>query len=221
MWKKCKLIILATKNKATIVVNPSTGKIQHNDIFHTAQYYIDAGFKVFDLYILSDDEIKAGDWIYSVRGFIGKFGEFENSYKNECKKIIATTDKSIVLNVHGTGSVVTPEFLPEPSQSFIDKYITEYNKGNVITGVLIEYETNLEWVYSHSGNRIQEESTPFLKVSKDNTITIKKVKDSWTKDEVIKYLKDICQDAISEPEIFITGICFDKDKFNKWIESNL
>ena len=30
--------------------------------FHTAQYYIDAGFKVFDFYILSDDEIKEGDW---------------------------------------------------------------------------------------------------------------------------------------------------------------
>jgi hypothetical protein len=27
------------------------------------------------------------------------------------------------------------EFLPQPSQSFIEKFVEEYNKGNVITEV--------------------------------------------------------------------------------------
>jgi len=49
-----------------------------------------------NIYITSDEEIKVGDWVYSIRGFIGKFGEFENSYINECKKIILTTDQDLI-----------------------------------------------------------------------------------------------------------------------------
>ena len=48
------------------------------------------------IYITSDEEIKVGDFVYSKRGFIGKFGEFENSYFDECKKIILTTDQSLI-----------------------------------------------------------------------------------------------------------------------------
>ena len=48
------------------------------------------------IYITDDSEIKMGDWVYSVRGFVGKFGFFENSYQNECKKIILTTDQDLI-----------------------------------------------------------------------------------------------------------------------------
>ena len=92
------------------------------------------------------------------------------------------------------------------------KYIEEYNKGNVITDVLVEYQTKLEWTYSHSGNRIQEESNPFLKINhKDNTITIKKVKDNYSREEVenliYSAMKDRCYTTVAE--------------WKKWIEENL
>ena len=48
------------------------------------------------IYITSDKELKMGDWVYSVRHFVGKFGFFENSYQNECKKIILTTDQNLI-----------------------------------------------------------------------------------------------------------------------------
>jgi len=41
-----------------------------------------------ELIIISNEEIKAGDLCYSVRGIIGRFATFENCYINECKKII-------------------------------------------------------------------------------------------------------------------------------------
>ena len=65
-------------------------------------------------------------------------------------------------------------FLPKPSQSFIEKYIEKYNKGEQITDVLVEY-----WAHT--------EEHPQLKINpKDNTITIKPVKDSWNREEVVQ-----------------------------------
>jgi len=138
------------------------------------------------LYILSDDEIKEGDWLYYItphgKILIKKvirllYPEGEKSIKlgepatrmvikgtkkelfsqdmifpsrrlggtdyasdiieseiiiKECntwKKIISTTDESLII------------FLPQPSQSFIEHYITEYNKkGNLIRKVMVEVE---------------------------------------------------------------------------------
>ena len=42
------------------------------------------------------------------------------------REVLATTDDSLRL--------------PQPSQQFIQKYIEEYNRGNIITDVLVEYE---------------------------------------------------------------------------------
>jgi len=51
-----------------------------------------------------------------------------------------------------------------------------------------------------------------LKVNpKDNTITIKKLKDSWNKDEVIELIYKYCKE--------ITQCISEKDE--KWIEENL
>ena len=48
------------------------------------------------IYITNDEEIKLGDWVYSIRGFVAKFPNFENSYIKECKKIILTTDQDLI-----------------------------------------------------------------------------------------------------------------------------
>lgn len=64
------------------------------------------------------------------------------------KKIIATTDESLYFKDTNKnpkqymGSYISMslgENLPQPSQQFIQKYIGEYNKGNIITDVLVEY----------------------------------------------------------------------------------
>lgn len=59
----------------------------------------DLGWVPVQLHEISETPFNLGDWVYSARGFVGKFGEFENSYVNECKKIIRTTDVSLELPV--------------------------------------------------------------------------------------------------------------------------
>ena len=170
-----------------------------------------------NLYFLSDEEIKEGDWFifgynlendyeggkdYKITNndviqcleikdnkyIIHKEG---NTEIENCKKIIATTDVSLGL--------------PQPSQQFIQKYIEEYNKGNVITDVLVEYE----YLLNDMG------VIPYwcLKINpKDNTITIRKVKDSWNKEEIIKLIKSFANNyQYASNDI----------GYNKWIEENL
>ena len=99
------------------------------------------------------------------------------------------------------------ENLPQPSQQFIQKYIEEYNKGNVITDVLVEYDYLLD----------DRAVLPYwnLKVNtKDNTITIKKVKDSWNRDEVKLELRTMHINLYGADK-------FALEQVDKWIEENL
>ena len=89
-------------------------------------------------------------FIYKLR-YGQKEGELQiNSFKYEdVKKIIATTDTSLYREESCTGYTETrsrtfysKKPLPKPSKQFIEKYIEEYNKGEIITNVLVEYE---EW----------------------------------------------------------------------------
>lgn len=179
-------------------------------------------FKHQHLYIISDDKIKLFDWVYNNKENIVEqitsktqliFVLEENKENQTFKKIIATTDSSLWRPSHKYASDVI--LLPQPSQQFIEKFIEEYNRGNVITDVLIEYEliSNEEYF----GNTVNpDDDVPYfdekLKINpKDNTITIKKVKDSWNREEVENLIyaamKDRCYTTVSE--------------WRKWIEENL
>jgi hypothetical protein len=75
--------------------------------------------------------------------------------------------------------------LPSPSPQFIDKYIEEYNKGKPI------------WL---------------PKTDKNNYITIRKVKDSWARDEVEELIDRLNDD-------FSLNIY--PENIKKWLEENL
>lgn len=214
--------MLPTNEKAGLVLNPSTNKIQHIDFERSSKYYTDASFICNHLYILSDDEIKEGDWCIE-SGFNRIFQIEKESltkdYIKNCKKIIATTDTSLCTQVFRKDGTPTSNYsfvLPQPSQSFIEKYVAEYNKGNMITDVLVEYEAIGNWRHAAF---VHTQDIP--KVSKNNTITIKKMKDSWTREEVLKLTKTTALVAFVHPEVFAEGVIFDDNKFNKWIEENL
>ena len=135
------------------------------------------------------------------------------------REVLATTDTSLIA-LYGSdeeGYRKMRDGLPQPSKQFIEKYIEEYNKGNVITDILIEYEliSNEEYF----GNTVNPDNdVPYfdekLKINpKDNTITIKKIKDSYSREEVIELLKDIASDANRDSDFSFNT--------NKWIEENL
>lgn len=255
MLKKCKIVMLPTNEK---VINTKEYQLLLSaSLFWTSKIEIERYtegwfflnnssapnsctitipnvelFKHQHLYIISDDEIKEGDWFINdlnqikkctsrdTEGYIDFEGGF-NTKPSSCKKIIATTDSSLWRPSHKYASDVI--LLPQPSQQFIEKFIEEYNRGNVITDVLIEYEliSNEEYF----GNTVNPDyDVPYfdekLKINpKDNTITIKKVKDSWSREEVIEFgnkVKEYCKNGWKSDSLH--RVFFEWDK---WIEENL
>lgn len=187
----------------------------------------------YHLYIISDDEIKEDDWFHLDMSDNDHPDEIHQMGKNNrsktgginfnnnhawskcCKKIIATTDTSLLNTIntpHISGEIskrMLDSFkLPQPSQQFIEKYIKCYNKGKIITDVLVEYKEDKpykdnEFVVFYDDVKIN---------LKDNTITIKKLKDNWNREEVIELLHSLPFDI----ELF-----YGENALNKWIEENL
>jgi len=128
------------------------------------------------LYILSDDEIKEGDWVYErVMNCIMQIGK-DVSLKRCQKsllvnKIIATTDQSLKLNCYQLLDFITQCSLPKPSNEFIQ----EFCKKDGIDEVIVEYEEILPF---------NEKSGYKPKVAPDNTILIYPVEDSCDRKEL-------------------------------------
>lgn len=184
--KRAKVVMLPTEQETKyLMVYSDVEKIKGKLILNGLK---NDEYKEYQhLYIISDDEIKKGDWFYNSHSKIVGQAAFNFGKDELAKKIIATTNPLLKIEIDGNRGDLLPDVsfdinLPQPSQQFIQKYIEEYNKGNVITDVLVEYE------YLLNDNTV----IPYwnLKVNpKDNTITIKKVKEIYTKDEVCQILE--------------------------------
>ena len=75
------------------------------------------------------------------------------------------------------------------SSSFIKKFIEEYNKGNIITNILVGY-LPCECQFQH-----EPELCERLKVDSNNTITIKRLKpELYTREEVEQYIINVYRD---------------------------
>lgn len=149
-FKKCKVVMLPTNKKAEIGTK--------NWYFKGTQALIINEF-VSNLYILSDDEIKEGDWKYcSESNTITQYAAYtldgeENktltSKCHYCKKIIATTDSSLVndkccISKDGGLTIMNKEcsernrcLLPQIPESFIQAYVKAQGK---INEVMVEFE---------------------------------------------------------------------------------
>lgn len=192
-FKRTKVVMLPTNEKASL-------KLGQNGllVYNTLGY--DSHFTNQHLYFLSDDEIEKGDYFINrldsqIRICIGR--EYFN--KNKEKKIIATTDMSLKQEIFGLGETAMC-FLPQPSEGFIKKFIDAYNNGKPITEVIVEYNH----ILSTTGL-----NNEWLKVASDNTITIRKMKDSWTTEEVVNLLQQFNNDKPGK---------FD---CSNWIEQNI
>lgn len=214
--KKCKVVMLSTNQKAPIQKQPVFDKLK----ISTNPDHDFVGGVYQHLYIISDDDVKEGDWVmcmnenhykYDDRIFIYKKGEG----CKDCKKIIATTDESLNNGFIDDekffmDDVVELKKLPQPSEGFLDVYVDFYNRGQPITEVMVEYE---EWNKAPHIKDLDFKPWYEPKVNpKDNTITIKKVKDNWNRDEVRHLML----------QSFLQGIDRgSSEDFDKWIEENL
>jgi len=225
-FKRVQVIILSTSN----IVNSLKGYEDTSLLFKYQKEYktIDAEKPYvcnYHLYIISDDEIKGDSYVYSPFTntiiqlaidikFIPKDWIKNNGYK----KVIATTDSSLKI-FGGKGDICDLYYnLPQPSQQFIKKYIESYNKSEVITDVLVEYENiqttkKEDYQYRNGSSNLNYEDK--LKINpKDNTITIKKLKDSWNREEVHNLMMQAWIFGQADKSL-------DYTIREKWIEKNL
>ncbi len=228
--RKCEVVMVTTLSKSehpTLLFNPSTRtlEIPKHERKYPASEYEKAGYIAYELHIINDDEIKINDWTIDLKQIIHGHGglttidneaELEryakNKVKHNVKKVLASTENLVIekpyISVYlGKTSTYSP--IPKLSKSFIDKFVEKFNKREKITDVMVEFEDlcKTKTYISLNGQRI--------KVSeKDNTITISKVKDSWTREEVHSPMM----------EAWIRGEADNSLDFRvreKWIEENL
>ena len=203
LFKRVKVVMLPTNEKANI-------KLGKNKLLVCNTLGYDAHFTNQHLYIVSNETKKDGDWVlpndlnnpfnrkpYKFSSISAPLPYWCNP--DSCKKIISTTD----ILFTPTKDMINP-YLPQPSDSFIKYFIVEYNKGNIITDVMVEYEEAEEYdkVYGH------ENKFPRLLINSDNTINIKLIKDSWNREEVIELMA----------KAFYTDCRVWKNKYQDWEE---
>lgn len=147
MWNKAKTILLASNQKENIGDYIMSLYVEDNSLHCGIKLYKSDIEEVNQhLYIINDDVIKEGEICFHFNiNEICVVDEFmvENP---DCKKVIAIIDKSLLSKLH-KGEIVDNSYLEEfktilhqISQSFIEQYITEYNKGNIIVDATISYK---------------------------------------------------------------------------------
>lgn len=244
---KCKVVMLSTE-KASRLYTYDDG--QSNSL-HQRELGItsDDGYRKGKyLYITSDEDIKESDWIIiSDESYTGVEkavfdGILINGFhKGACRKVISTTDSSIInktvnkspctcgaCTFEGCSECIisTSSNLHKPTEGFIKKFIEKYNKGELISDILVEYIDMGEeyWL----GDNVNGE--PFwnenweLKVSSQNEITIHPIKQSWTKEEVTELIKSSVAESHDWSRINndIHSISIIEKRFlDKWIKENL
>lgn len=176
---------------------------EHSNVLVVARYDDDfrKNYEVYNslipqhLHFLSNEKFKEGDYVYHNSGYVSKVLGFNmdavkledaQRWTKDCKKIISSTDSSLII-FQGAG-INFP--IPSPSDSFVQKFISEYNKGNIIKRVLVEYGNfrinNPD--YPFKSNREFDDNYLIKINSNDNTITIIKDKTTYTQEEVDRLL---------------------------------
>lgn len=166
------------------------------------------------IYIVSNETITENDWWYNVNNkLFGNAKKCHNLINNEHhKKIIATTNPDL-LNV------------PPISLSFVEFYIEQFNKGNIIEYINVEYNTNQKSIYD-GWDQIDNIYTPevlTLNLDNDGYIVTHYINTphKWNKEEIINLFSD---DPKSMREIYDTfcniGHREGKTLLEKWFTQN-
>lgn len=218
MLKEKSVVMLATNQKANgVYIHEESGKqlrLLHHSVCNN---------NVQHLYILSDEEIKEGDWYldnYNNSIIKANINSDHKYYVSNCKKIIATTDKlqtgSINIGLKREKELIAI-YLPSPSPEFVKVYIKAYNTGKPITEVMVKYVDNGEedWIGNNANGQPFWNEKWKLKVDSNNCITIRPVKINWTREEVIQLIFLAYNLRTTDKEVRSTR------KMNEWIQQNL
>lgn len=220
MKKTYKVVMLSTEKESNLWLR--NNKLEYN---------CSPSFKINPqhLYITSNEKIKEGDWcIYDKTNIVFKAyniksktvvqaSDLEEYHISFCKKIIATTDKSLryVEEVTGITKLPLTFNIPQIPESFIKAYIESYNSSNPITEVNLEMTLNGSFEKAVSADEM--ELSYQVKTRDDNTVIIHKSK-VYSLEEV----KDLLHQAARFGRLtHKEDIGRMPDLTNQWIEETL
>ena len=172
--------------------------------------------KTYKMYITEYKEIEDKDYFILENSLSDKsnlFLKLGNSLPSISNKVIAILGNHIYPPCDGHCGNECVCIYPHPSPDFVKKWVDEANKDNIITDILVEYE------YLLNDNAV----IPYWKLKvnpKDNTITIRKVKENFTKNEVIS----LCNDAYKVD--YGTAVCEETNQgkeisFKEWLSTSV
>jgi len=208
MWNKCKVELLPSKEFSNV-------QLDFSEKLHLEDGSSIALKEYKHIYITSEEVVNSNDWAYNVlsktvvqftEDFIAYYAPMKDFPMGNYKKIVASTDdllKFLGKSTHGTSTSDVYSKFPKIPTRFIERYVREYNKGNIITVVLVEFTYDNPEPYK---NVLQLKVNP-----EDNTINIKPIKESWSKEELVEILGDFFNDHTNCQNTNIP----------KWIEENL
>jgi hypothetical protein len=205
---KRKVIMLPTKENSYMGFLTEIGKKRNDLRYFGRKMPIILDSENQHLYIVSEDEITEERlrWIIDYRdgmnGFIHQVSSILDS--KLCPEIIATTHNS--LNIHW--NINDHKSLPQLSKTFIEMYVEEYKKGNVITNVMVEYDI----AYNCDGD-----DAISIRTDSSNDIIVRptSIKETWNREEVKNIL------FMYADENALLSNKYDFDNFNNFIENNL
>lgn len=228
-YQECGVVLLPTDKPSKLCYVNLRSILYWNEKTHDKTEWTEPQ----NLYILSDEEIKEGDYRYSKiqnNVQIATKTDVETGYYKERKtdyfKVIATTDSSLKAPFTRPDGVFRDLIKPlsQIPQSFIEYFINEYNKGNVISKVLVEVEEKLYqqrlstpvdlglgvFKYDEGVRRVE------IKLNQNNEISIlTEQKQMFSREEVTELLRLAWATAFAYGENTNEADCMD------WINHNL
>lgn len=197
MKKTFKVVMLPTEKATGLCKDKRATNYPNLLNHHKPNFYNELGTndkwtENYHLYIISDDEIKEGDWYINTAQLPNKVlqhskegVEFAKRHNMILSKIVATTDKSLFKDKENIGGY--KQTIPQIPESFIQAYIKAYNEGKPITEVDLEMEiietTGLN--LHRNGYNINQFK---IKTRPDNTVIVRESK-MYSRDEVIRLLE--------------------------------
>jgi len=199
MKKTVKVVMLPTEKASSLYLNKA-------ELKYTGEEKIALGNTNQHLYLVSDDEIKEGDWFLHPDNVVIKANSQSDHKVYRCKKIIATTDKSLD-NVEdcspkdGSANIKLVSRLPQIPKSFVEQYVKA-----PIDEVELEYDTF----------NVNVEIPPAIRLTYNNEVIIhnSQIK-TYTREEVKTILKKYMDYAFGK-EYSKT-----EERIDQWMEENL
>ena len=231
MFKKREIVMMHTDGKETsaimLGVMPNVATIT-KDVLDDVSDWMKFGTP-YHLYVLSDEPLNKGDlYMSKLHSIISKYNGTEKLPEG-WKKIVATTNLDLDFLLQ----------LPQLRESFIIHFVVQYNRGNIITEIDVEYEeyhgidTSIAEINYVSGdgslgwkgkNDLRDVK---LKININNTINIKSIKESWNREEVkplLTFLRELKDnwDCDSDAHRYDTPCrrCEAEEILKNWDEKN-